>query len=224
MHDAHGALLISEQDAEINLNRCVGRIRIGGPLNVTHTAPCRVVPSVIRGRDKAFAHFVGDEYGYATWTAVLECGLHQGAQILLSCHVAHSVVNKDRVKNSTQAHGAYVAFEVFALGIEGSTHGEHLRRRVHKSHLEMSLQMRGVIASARSKFEQGSRRRIARPGKNAVKVRGFFTELFRSRKCRPPFRELVIEFHRHSHLCAGGAAQDIMLVLVMVVLAQGIEP
>jgi hypothetical protein len=128
VHDPHHALRVAEKDAEVNLNRCVGRIRIGRPLHVPHAAQGGVVPTVIGGRDKAFAHFVGHEQSDAAWAAVLVCGLHQGAEILLGGHVAHGVVNEDRVKSSTQAQSADVALEVFALGIESSTHGEHLRR------------------------------------------------------------------------------------------------
>ena len=138
MQNAYSALFVSEENPKVNQNCCVARIRIGGPLHVAHAAPRSVVPSVIRARNKAFAHFVGYEQSNATWAAMLQCGLHHGAQILVGGHMADSVVNEDRVKDSGQANRSYVALEVLTFGVEGSTHGQHLGGQIHEGHTEGS--------------------------------------------------------------------------------------
>jgi len=103
---------------------------------------------VIGARDEAFAHLVGHEQGNATGAAVLVGGLHQGAQVLFRCHVAYGVVNEDGVKRSAQAKRPDVALEVLAVGVEGSTNGQHLGRHIDEGHLEMTLEVGGIVTPA----------------------------------------------------------------------------
>ena len=77
VHDSHFAVTLPEQDPEVNLDRRVARIRIGGPLHVAHAAPFEVAASVVSARLEGLAHLVGHEQGDAAGPAVDEGCLHR---------------------------------------------------------------------------------------------------------------------------------------------------
>ncbi|OLD33602.1 MAG: hypothetical protein AUI19_04320 [Myxococcales bacterium 13_1_40CM_2_68_15] len=58
VHDTHVSLFVTEQDSEVNQDRCVARVGICGPLDVAQAAVLSVVAAVVCAWNKGFAHLI----------------------------------------------------------------------------------------------------------------------------------------------------------------------
>src|SRR5438067_5257538 len=160
VHDPHDPLFVTEQDSEVNQDRGVARVRICGPLHVTKAAVLSIVAAVVCTWNKGFAQLIWYEQSNASRPTVNKCRLYERPQIRLGRHVAHRIVNKDRIKGPAQTQSSNVALKVFALRIHRSIDCQHLGGHVYESHREVSFEMEGVVSAARPKVEHGARRRI----------------------------------------------------------------
>ncbi len=55
VHGPYDPLFVTEQDSEINQDRCVAWVRISGPLHVTQAAVVAVVTAMVRTWNEGFA-------------------------------------------------------------------------------------------------------------------------------------------------------------------------
>src|SRR2546430_13510715 len=108
VHDPYDTLFVAEQESEVNQDGRVPRVRIRGPLHVTHRAVLSVVAAVVCAGDKGFAQLIRHEQGNASRPAVNICGLHDREQIRFGGHMADRIVNKDGVKGPAQPQSSYV--------------------------------------------------------------------------------------------------------------------
>ena len=106
---------------------------------------------------------VGREEGGAAGPAVDPGRLDGGAQVFERRHVVDGVVDEDAVERPVEADGAHVALDVPALGVELLAHRQHPGRQVDEGHLEVRLEVGGVVAAAAAEFE----------GSSGSAVRGF---------------------------------------------------
>ena len=74
--------------------------------------------------------------------------LDGGAQVVERRHVVDGVVDEDAVERPVEPNRPHVALDVPALRIELPAHRQHAGRRVDQGHLEVRLEVGGVVAAA----------------------------------------------------------------------------
>jgi hypothetical protein len=82
-----------------------------------------------------------------------ERGFDGAEKVFSRGHVAQRIMNEDGVKQRPESNSSHVSLLVIALGVEGAAHLQHSGREIDKCHVEPLLEMRGVVATAASEFE-----------------------------------------------------------------------
>ena len=195
----HRPVRFVEHVGEVHPHRGVVRVRIPGPLEVPQRAVGPVVPAVVGGRLEGLGHRVGDEQRHPARPGVLERRREHRPQVVLGRHVRDRVVHEHRVERPPQPHRTHVALDVLALGVEPSAHRQHLRRAVDEREPEVGLQVRGVVAAARTELQDLARLAPGALDEQPAVVLGLLGVLLGRREQRPPLGELAVEPRRLVH-------------------------
>jgi hypothetical protein len=174
VHRAQWLALHVQQVCEVDeIGRVVG-VGIPGPHQVAQAAFRLVVAAILDLVDEGLAHVVRRKDRDAARPAVHPGGPHRTLQVSLRGHVAHRVVDEDRIEDAVQPQLAHVALDVLALRIQARAHGEHGRGDVAERDLgHPDLVVRGHVAAATAKLEQVVRRRAERVAHDPHEEGGF---------------------------------------------------
>jgi hypothetical protein len=141
---------------------------------------------MIGGGLEVFAEMVRTEERHAAGPTMQKRGLDRPPQIGLRRHVAHGVMDEDRVELPRESHRAHVAFDMLAFRIQRAADRSHAGGRLHEDHLEPVLQMRGVVAAAAAELQHGAERPLGGGGKRLSVEFRFLLIIGRRREQRPP--------------------------------------
>ena len=152
-------VVAAEQESVIDLVGRVGRIGIGLPLEVAErTALTSVGPdeavfsAVIRLGLEPLADVIWLEDSCAAWPKVSVGGCQGRPKVGFGRHVADRIVNEDRIERPSEPQGPHVTDEMFSIGVDGAAQLEHLGRQIGQSEAQVSAEVRGGVAAARSKL------------------------------------------------------------------------
>jgi hypothetical protein len=115
---------------------------------------------MIDTRLKVLDDVVGHEHGDTALPTMLVRGAHRPPQINLGDHVIDGVMDEHSVEGSVETHRSHITLDVLAFRIQLAGDGQHLIGEIDKGHLELTLEMEGVVAAAAPKLENCSSRRV----------------------------------------------------------------
>jgi hypothetical protein len=110
-------------------------IGIMNPLEISQAATIPVMTAMIGGGLEGLANVIGDEQSDTPRAAMDRGGLQRPPQICSRRHVLDGIVHEDRIELPSETQRAHVAFDVFALRVQRTAHGEHIGRQVGQRHL-----------------------------------------------------------------------------------------
>ena len=131
----------------------IGRIGVQRPFKITHAPGASIMPSMIGYWLKVFYCVVRSEKGDTSRLAVFECRSESATQVLFGGHIVNRIMNKDGVELTGQPDRAHITLDMFTLRIQFPADLKHTGRKVYQCHLEMFLQMGGVIPSPGSQLQ-----------------------------------------------------------------------
>src|SRR5215468_8981700 len=113
-------------------------------------------------------------------------------------------MNENRIECPIEAQRLHVALNVFTLRVELLTQLQHPRRKIDQRHLEMRLQVGGVVSATRSEFENiptAARYRYRRICflDQPPRELGLFSVIRRRRQKMKPRCELSVKFRQVRH-------------------------
>jgi hypothetical protein len=184
--DTHTAIGLAQQVGVVDNVGGVGRIGIARPCQVPQRSRLAIMTAMIGRLAEVLAYEVRREERRATRSAVDERGVDCLAQIGFGRHVAHGVVDEDRVELSSEPHVPHVAVDVLAFRVQCAADGPHPLRWFHEHHLEAGLEMRGVVAAAAAELEDRARRPAGGGRERIRKECGFLLIIGWRRQKGPP--------------------------------------
>ncbi len=153
--DFDSAIPRAQEKCEVYLIGRVGRIWVRGPLQVTEAPDLSVVTPMARRRPKRVTETIRDEKSGSAGPAVDKGRLHRLAEVFFGRHVRDGIMYEYAVELAPEPDGTHVPLVVFTIRIQAAAYLEHIRRQVHQSHSEMSLEVRGIASPAAAEFQEG---------------------------------------------------------------------